>query len=383
MMKVSEIMDLLPDKNLQKIGEKLQVDKKNTKITGSFIVKSFVRSSLLKRPISLRTIEFMCNNTSSINRLLKTKSNLQAKIDHSSLGKRLNNISPDYFEEVYNDVALKAEKILPKNEKSKLHRFDSTITSLAGRVVKDGINVGGNDKENQIKLTVGLKNLLPLSVRFCSEQSESSEDIALVRAINAAKLNTEEILLFDRGISKGTTYQNLSNKGIKCVTRVKQNRKHKVLEKRAVKDVGNLKIISDEIINFYHKSKKVIEHNMRLIKAINENNTEIWFLTNLFDFSVLDITELYARRWDIEVFFKFIKQNLQFKHFISHSLNGMKVYMYCLLIAAILFLLFKYTNQKIGFKIPLLEFTMLLEKEILKDIIILSGGNLQSVEHLL
>jgi hypothetical protein len=382
-MKVSEILDLLPDEKLQQIGEKLQVDKKNTKITGSFIVKTFVRSSLLKRPISLRTIEFMSNNTSSLNRLLKTKSSSKAKIDHSSLGKRLNNISTNYFEEVYKDIVVKAEKILPKNDKSRLHKFDSTITSLAGRVVKDGINVGGNNKENQIKLTVGLKNSLPSSVRFCKEQSESSEDIALVRAINESKLDTEDILLFDRGISKGTTYQDFSNRGIKFVTRVKQNRKHKVIEKRAVKDVGNLKIISDEIINFYDKHKKVIEHDVRLIKAINTNNTEIWFLSNLFDFSVLDITGLYARRWDIEVFFKFIKQHLQFKHFINHSLNGMKVYMYCLLIAAILFLLFKYTNKKIGFKIPLLEFTMLLEKEILKDLIILSGGNLQSVRHLL
>ena len=61
----------------------------------------------------------------------------------------------------------------------------------------------------------------------------------------------------------------------------------------------------------------------------------------------------------------------------------MKVYMYSLLIAAILFLLFKHLNNKTGFKIAMLEFTMALEKEIIKDIILISGGDLQLVQHLL
>src|SRR5690606_11342109 len=138
-----------------------------------------------------------------------------------------------------------------------------------------------------------------------------------------------------------STYQDFSERGIKFVTRIKCNRTYNVVEEKSVNYEGDLQIISDQIINFYNRSAKPIDNNLRLIKAINANNTEIWFLSNLLEASILDITGLYARRWDIEVFFKFIKQHLQFKQFISHSLNGMKVYMYCLLIAAILFLLFK------------------------------------------
>ncbi|MDN3030770.1 MAG: hypothetical protein QMO91_05525 [Candidatus Tisiphia sp.] len=53
----------------------------------------------------------------------------------------------------------------------------------------------------------------------------------------------------------------------------------------------------------------------------------------------------------------------------------MKVYIYCILIAAILFAIFKKVNNLLGFKLVLLQFTLLLEKEIIKDIILFCGGD--------
>ncbi|WP_425386687.1 transposase [Wolbachia endosymbiont (group A) of Barypeithes pellucidus] len=71
-----------------------------------------------------------------------------------------------------------------------------------------------------------------------------------------------------------------------------------------------------------------------------------------------EVTELYRRRWDIEVFFKFIKQNLGYKHFLSHAMNGIKVYIYMIIITALLFLVYKIRNNLRGFKIALLQFTL-------------------------
>jgi IS4 transposase len=82
----------------------------------------------------------------------------------------------------------------------------------------------------------------------------------------------------------------------------------------------------------------------------------------------------YKKRWEIEVFFKFIKQNLSFKHFISYNTNGMSVYLYCVLIAAILFTIFKISNKLTGFKLALLEFSLLLDKEIIKDMVVFCRG---------
>ncbi|MDN3030534.1 MAG: transposase [Candidatus Tisiphia sp.] len=80
------------------------------------------------------------------------------------------------------------------------------------------------------------------------------------------------------------------------------------------------------------------------MKANSKTAGELWFLSNILYLSAQDIASSYKKRWEIEVFFKFIKQNLQIKHFISHRENGMKVYIYCILIAAILFAIFKKVN---------------------------------------
>ena len=295
--------------------------------------------------------------------------------------KQFNNL----FNEFTEKEVLKFNSLFSKPEKDKLYRFDSTIINLSGRMIKDGLKIGGKMDDSQIKVSVGLKNTIPGSIRFCNTQSEANEDIALVAAIKDAKLEDEDILLFDRGITKTATYEEFTNREIKFVTRVKTNRRYICVEQKPIAIVNNadddnievstkIKIHSDEIIRLYNKNKLTDSH-LRLIKTTTKDNNDIWFLTNLFGCSAEEVALMYKSRWDIEVFFKFIKQHLQFKHFISHNKNGMSVYIYCILIAAILFSVFKKSNQLQGFKIPLMRFTLLLEKEIIKDLIIMSGGN--------
>lgn len=142
--------------------------------------------------------------------------------------------------------------------------------------------------------------------------------------------------------------------------------------------------MEDIIVNLYQeKSKGARKHNLRLIKIQNKAGDEIWFLTNLFEIPAYEVTELYRRRWDIEVFFKFIKQNLGYKHFLSHTMNGMKVYIYMIIITALLFLVYKMRNNLHGFKIALLQFTLDLNDSFVRSIVLLSGGNLYAVNHLI
>lgn len=394
-LNISEVMGLIDNNKLEELSKFYKVDKANHKITGAFILKSFVRSALLGRPISLRSIEEMVGNLADLSSLLKSKSQHQAKVDHSSIGKRLEKLEVNYYRAIYEDLVLKFNALFNKSEQEKLYRFDSTIINLSGRMIKDGLKIGGKMDDSQIKVSVGLKNTIPSSIRFCNTQSEANEDIALLTAIKDAKLEDEDILLFDRGITKTATYEEFTNREIKFVTRVKTNRRYVCIEQKPIVTVNDdkfnntdadniesetkIKICSDEIIRLYHKNN-ITDSHLRLIKATTKDNNDIWFLTNLLGCSAEEITQIYKSRWDIEVFFKFIKQNLQFKHFISHNKNGMSVYIYCILIAAILFAVFKKSNQLQGFKIPLLRFTLLLEKEIIKDLIILSGGNPKLVE---
>jgi len=376
-MQIKQIMDLIKDEQLIALGKEYQVDKVNHKITGGFILKTFVRSSLLGRAISLRSMEEMVPLSGELSGLLKTKKG-SVTVDHSSIGKRLQTIKPEYFKAVYEGLVEQSDKYFSKKEKTNLHRFDSTIINLSGRIIKDGLKLGGKDKDSQIKMSVGLKGQIPTSIRFCTSQSESSEAIALVKAINEAKLDKEDILLFDRGLMKATAYEDFKRREIKFVTRINVGRRHRIVQEFSAEQqtfVNGLRVKRDALINLYNGSIRILPCDFRLVIVIDNKGKELWFLTNLSELSGIEIADIYKRRWDIEVFFKFIKQHLQFKHFISHSQNGMMVYIYSLLIAAILFTIFKVTNKLSGFKIPLLRFCLLLEKELLQDVVILSGGN--------
>jgi hypothetical protein len=378
-MKVSEIINLIDEKKLNQLGKLYKIDKVNHKLTGKFILKSLVSCILKGYPISLRLIEKVSNNNANLAGLLKAKDTNNQKIDHSSIGKRLSKLEVGYFKDIYQALVLKYNKLFSQTEIDKFHRFDSTIITLSGKLLKDGLNFGGNSKDSHIKLSFGLKNSIPSSVRFCTQASESSEDVALVRAINEAKVEKESILLFDRGIAKADTFQEFTQEEKYFITRINVNRKYYLIKENDVNELDEpeadkLKLISDQIVNLYNARKRV-QCDLRLIKAKNQQEEELWFLTNVFYLSAQSVCMSYKRRWEIEVFFRFIKQNLSFKHFISHNSNGMSVYLYCILIAAILFTIFKISNKLTGFKLALLEFSLALEKEIIKDIVVFCRGN--------
>jgi len=382
-MNANEILCMIDESKIRELGALHQIDQVNTKITGEFILKVFVKGALEGYPMSLRSIEELCNNKQEISSLLKAKNSNKKSIDHSSVGKRLKKMNVDFFKAIYEDIVIKYnEKFVSENIKDKFHRFDSTIIKLSGKLLKDGLNLGGKEVNRHIKMSIGLKNSIPSSVRFCSEQKESSEDIALVNAINEAKVDHGEILLFDRGIAKCDSFRQFDKQEKYFITRVNVNRKYKPIKSNEIVKSADcqLDIRSDEIVQLYKKGGKLVKHNLRLIKAHNSASEELWFLTNVLYLSSEDVANSYKKRWDIEVLFKFLKQHLQFKKFINHTLNGMSIYIYCLLIAAILFTIYKITNKLKGYKIALLKFSLELHKSIIKDIVLFCGGNPDLVE---
>lgn len=379
MDKIESILSLLKEEDLDNLGKDYAVDNYNTKLLGKLMFKGLLKLILLGRQVSLRMLERI------INQGLWIENKVQ-QVTFSGLSKRLKTLNVDYFKCIYNHLVSVSSDMLNAKEKKNLHRFDSTIISLSGQLLKDGLKLGGKATDKQIKVSIGLKNELPTSIRFCKSQEESSEDIALIRAINESKISSEDILLFDRGVSKANTFKDLNDKDYKFITRVNTSRKHQIISRNQVKNFdGDIKILEDIIVNLYGKgsSSKPIQNNIRLIKIKNKDGNDIWFLTNMFDTAPECIAQIYRRRWDIEVFFKFIKQHLGYKHFLSHSINGMKVYIYIILIAAIMFLIYKIQNKLQGFKIPLFEFTLEIDKSIIRSIVLLAGGNLNLVKHIL
>ena len=114
-----------------------------------------------------------------------------------------------------------------------------------------------------------------------------------------------------------------------------------------------------------------------------ENGEVFYFLTNSKSLTTKEVADIYKQRWEIEVFFKFIKQNLNFSHLLSRNENGVKVIMYMTLITAILLIVYKKLNDLKGYKIPKLKFAQELEVLIIKDIVEKCGGNPNKVDDIL
>jgi IS4 transposase len=94
------------------------------------------------------------------------------------------------------------------------------------------------------------------------------------------------------------------------------------------------------------------------------------------------IAAWYKQRWEIELFFKFIKQHLNVKHLVSRDENGIKVMLYMTMILATLIIAYKKINKLKGFKITKLKFELELENEIIKEIVKICGGDPTRAPHI-
>jgi len=102
-------------------------------------------------------------------------------------------------------------------------------------------------------------------------------------------------------------------------------------------EVSEDDVISDQIVVLGSiKNKKQMKNETRLIKFYSKEGKVMLLSTNRFDLTSQEIRALYSRRWEIEVFFKFLKQNLKLKRFFGTSLNAVKTQIYCALIAYLL-----------------------------------------------
>jgi hypothetical protein len=160
----------------------------------------------------------------------------------------------------------------------------------------------------------------------------------------------DTIIVEDRAYFDFALMLNRIKAGNIFVTRIKSNTKYETIEELDLPDDIDQNILKDEIIQL--TSKKAIEtgistQRLRLVHVYKEDeNKVIALITNQLDWEYNTIAELYKKRWDIELFFKAIKQNLQVKTFWGTSENAVKSQIYVALICYLLLELIKRTIVK-------------------------------------
>ena len=153
---------------------------------------------------------------------------------------------------------------------------------------------------------------------FVTMTDGKTHDLTVARALHLPK---GSIVVMDRGYNDYAWYNQLNNKDIYFVTRLKTNARYRVIERRKVLKTKGL--TSDQTIELTGARAKNCPIRLRRI-GYKDTDTGIQytFLTNHFTLAARTIADIYKARWQIELFFKWIKQNLKIKRFLGTSRNA-------------------------------------------------------------
>jgi hypothetical protein len=168
------------------------------------------------------------------------------------------------------------------------------------------------------------------------------------------------MLVFDRGYADYDWWLSLSRQNVFFVTRLKDKADYQVVERRAVPEKGN--VLKDEVIYLFKLAAEGKECFLRRIEVwVEEKQETMVFVTNNLALAASTIAAIYKERWQIELFFKALKQALKVKTFVGTSENAVETQIWTALVAM---LLVKYLQLKSTFGWSLSNLVALLRQQL-------------------
>jgi len=175
------------------------------------------------------------------------------------------------------------------------------------------------------------------------------------------------IVVVDRAYVDLKMFWRWTQEKVWFVTRPRHNLQYRILKNRPLPTRGNIIADQEIMLTVFRSSQKYPERIRRIVVWDAANQREIVLLSNHMDFAASTISQIYKDRWQIELFFKAIKQNLKIKTFVGTSENAVKIQIWTALISILLLKILQ-MRSKIGWSLSnlsaILRFNLLSYREL-------------------
>jgi len=321
------ILRLISKPKFNALVKKFQSDKHYRKFFSYEHLLAFVFAQF-NNTTSLRELNWAMHTNCNLKKVLHLDS-----INLSSLSRANNHRSYQLFENLFFYLVIRHASNLSNSEINLFKVIDGTFLTLSSKLFS-WANFSPDTKAVKLTFCLDLSKEIPEQVSI--NVGEADDNVEMLKL----NLNSGFTYIFDRGYCSHTVYSHFNENGIFFITRLPPRWSYETKEEFPIEK--GTSIVSDKLIKL-GKNQQEVKGDLRLIALINDKDEIIQFLTNRFDLTAKEITEIYRERWKIELFFRWVKQYLRIKRFLGTTPNAVYSQIYIALITYLLTVLFKST----------------------------------------
>lgn len=275
-------------------------------------------------------------------------------VSRSSLARANHALDAAFFVKLFESLYSRCVQHTSKHQlgfKGKLFSLDASLIDVSMKLFPQ---TDYNSKKAAFKLHVGLDHdgLIPA---FASLTEGKVSDMEQARKLHFEK---GSVVVFDKGYNSYRWHKSLSDQGVNFVTRIRGNAKFRVLVRHPVDKTSP--VTSDQLIEY--TSVRAQGMDLQPVRRVGyrcpETGRHYVFITNHLHWPAQLVADIYKQRWQVELFFKWIKQNLKIKSFLGHSTNAV---MTQVMVALICYLLLAYLKSSSKISKSLQQMTRLLK----------------------
>jgi len=267
----------------------------------------------------------------------------------------------ELYQTVFEQTLGKCRELVQSQGGRKKFRFRNKLLSLDGSIIDLSVSMFDWAKYKRTKGAIKLHLLLDHDGYLPSFAVVTEGKTSEIKVARTLRFDPGTILAIDRGYIDYEWFRELTGQEVYFVTRMKEKAVFAVQEDLKIPQNSN--VVSDQIIWFPRLAREGEEPVLfrRVELRDVEKGETIVFLSNLLGFGATTIAAIYKDRWQVELFFKALKQTLKIKTFVGTSANAVRTQVWTALIAM---LVLKYLQLKATFSWSLSTLAALLRQQL-------------------